>query len=278
MNISFLPSICIHRSIILIFIEKSMLVDFFPTENFFPSIFDFHFHENPHFCNKSQALTVLNENSITQEDSLASCLSTSSGDSKGRPAQQQYNSNSKGETASVLILNTCLSNITLSYEACFIQFKQQTKQTKTNTENSHECREKKKNLMSTQWIRNSLLPAEQVFSTDNPNYSFILGSLFQFEWCRLSEQRLSRTNLFLVTHQTVPSFWGSLLDFEWYRFSEQISNTLTKRYQSHFFKKICWSQNRFPVLISELETSMTNDKLHVKHEQCHHQLLTVIFS
>ena len=30
MNISFLPSICIHRSIILIFIEKSMLVNFFP--------------------------------------------------------------------------------------------------------------------------------------------------------------------------------------------------------------------------------------------------------
>ena len=30
MNISFVPSICIHRSIILIFKEKSMLADFFP--------------------------------------------------------------------------------------------------------------------------------------------------------------------------------------------------------------------------------------------------------
>ena len=35
MNISFVPSICIYRSIILIFIEKGMLIDFFPTENVF---------------------------------------------------------------------------------------------------------------------------------------------------------------------------------------------------------------------------------------------------
>ena len=34
-NISFVPSICIHRSIILIFIEKSMLVDFFHGKNIF---------------------------------------------------------------------------------------------------------------------------------------------------------------------------------------------------------------------------------------------------
>ena len=32
MNVSFVPSICIHRSIILIFTEKSMLVDFFPPQ------------------------------------------------------------------------------------------------------------------------------------------------------------------------------------------------------------------------------------------------------
>ena len=50
MNISFLTSICIHRSIILIFIgKKSMLIDIFPTENIFSMIFDFHFRENPRF-------------------------------------------------------------------------------------------------------------------------------------------------------------------------------------------------------------------------------------
>ena len=58
MNISFLPSICIHGSIILIFIEKSMLVDFFPMEKFFSAIFDFHFRENPRVCNEFQALTT----------------------------------------------------------------------------------------------------------------------------------------------------------------------------------------------------------------------------
>ena len=37
MNINFVPSICIHRSIILIFIEKkSVLVDFFPRKRIFP--------------------------------------------------------------------------------------------------------------------------------------------------------------------------------------------------------------------------------------------------
>ena len=36
MNISFVPSTCIHRSIILIFIGKSILVDFFPQKIFFP--------------------------------------------------------------------------------------------------------------------------------------------------------------------------------------------------------------------------------------------------
>ena len=42
MNTSFVPSICIHGSIILIFIEKSMLVDFFPHgKYFFPRFSDF---------------------------------------------------------------------------------------------------------------------------------------------------------------------------------------------------------------------------------------------
>ena len=39
----FVPSICIHRSIILIFIEKSMLVYFVPTEDIFSSDFRFSF-------------------------------------------------------------------------------------------------------------------------------------------------------------------------------------------------------------------------------------------
>ena len=57
-NISFVPSIYIHRSIILIFIEKSMLVDFFSTENIF--FHNFHFRENPHFRDEFQALANAN--------------------------------------------------------------------------------------------------------------------------------------------------------------------------------------------------------------------------
>ena len=56
-NISFVPSICIHRSIILIFIEKSMLVNFFPRKIYFATIFNFHFRENPRFHDKFQALS-----------------------------------------------------------------------------------------------------------------------------------------------------------------------------------------------------------------------------
>ena len=44
MNICFLPSICIHTSINFIFIETSMLVDFFPPRKiFFPQNFLFSF-------------------------------------------------------------------------------------------------------------------------------------------------------------------------------------------------------------------------------------------
>ena len=53
-NISNVPSICIHRSIILIFIEKKSMLVKFSTENTF--FRDFHFHENPHFRDKFQAL------------------------------------------------------------------------------------------------------------------------------------------------------------------------------------------------------------------------------
>ena len=51
--ISLLPSICIHRIIVLIFIEKNMLVDFFfPQKKYFSPIFDFRFRD------KFQALSV----------------------------------------------------------------------------------------------------------------------------------------------------------------------------------------------------------------------------
>ena len=53
-NISFVPSICIHRSIILIFTNKKM---FLHGKYIFPRFFDFHFRENPCFRNKFQALT-----------------------------------------------------------------------------------------------------------------------------------------------------------------------------------------------------------------------------
>ena len=57
MNISFVPSICIHRSIILIFkVEKECLLIFFSTENIFSVIFDFQFRKNPCFRDEFQAL------------------------------------------------------------------------------------------------------------------------------------------------------------------------------------------------------------------------------
>ena len=57
MNVSFVPSICIHRSIILIFIEKKYACRFlFPPKIFSPAIFDFYFQENPRFHDKFQAL------------------------------------------------------------------------------------------------------------------------------------------------------------------------------------------------------------------------------
>ena len=60
MNISFVPSVCIHSSIILIFIgKKRMLVDYFSQWKFFSAIFDFHFHENPQFHDEFQALIKL---------------------------------------------------------------------------------------------------------------------------------------------------------------------------------------------------------------------------
>ena len=57
MNISFLPSVCIHRSIILTFTEKKYACRFFFTRKIFCSrIFDVHFRENPRFREEFQAL------------------------------------------------------------------------------------------------------------------------------------------------------------------------------------------------------------------------------
>ena len=57
MNISFLISIFIRRSIILIFIgEKVCLSIFFQWKNFFSTIFDFHFRENPRFRDETGKL------------------------------------------------------------------------------------------------------------------------------------------------------------------------------------------------------------------------------
>ena len=58
MNISFVPSICIHRSIILIFIEKVGLSIFSLMENIFSAIFDLHFRENPRFRDEFKALVI----------------------------------------------------------------------------------------------------------------------------------------------------------------------------------------------------------------------------
>ena len=57
MNVSFVPSIWIHKSIILIFIEKKYACRlFFQRKVFFSTIFDFHFRENPPFHDELQAL------------------------------------------------------------------------------------------------------------------------------------------------------------------------------------------------------------------------------
>ena len=59
-NISFVPSICIHRSIISILIgkEKVCLSIFFPWIICFSAISYFHFRENPRFRAKFQALNT----------------------------------------------------------------------------------------------------------------------------------------------------------------------------------------------------------------------------
>ena len=54
MNISFLTSICIHRSITLIFTGKKLCLSIlFQQKIFFSMIFDFHFRENPRFRNET---------------------------------------------------------------------------------------------------------------------------------------------------------------------------------------------------------------------------------
>ena len=57
MNMSFVPSICIHRSVIFIFTEKKVYLSiFFPRDMFFSTIFNFHFRKIPRFRDKFQAL------------------------------------------------------------------------------------------------------------------------------------------------------------------------------------------------------------------------------
>ena len=58
MNISFVPSVCIYRSIILTFIGKKYAFRFFPRNIIFLR-FDFNFRENPHFLDKLQALIII---------------------------------------------------------------------------------------------------------------------------------------------------------------------------------------------------------------------------
>ena len=65
MNVSFVPSISIHRSIILIFIVKKVCLSIF----FRPAIFDFHFCENPRFRDEFQTLHYPNSSGLTTETS-----------------------------------------------------------------------------------------------------------------------------------------------------------------------------------------------------------------
>ena len=58
MNTSFALSICIQRSIILIFIGKKYACHFFPTENIFSVIFNSYFRKNPRFHDEFQALKI----------------------------------------------------------------------------------------------------------------------------------------------------------------------------------------------------------------------------
>ena len=58
MNTSFIPSICIQTSIILIYIEKKYTCRLFsPRKNFFPAIFLFSFPWESSVCDKFQALS-----------------------------------------------------------------------------------------------------------------------------------------------------------------------------------------------------------------------------
>ena len=89
MNVSFVPSIRIHKSIILIFLEKNVcLWIFFPQQKKFPTIFNFHFRENPHFCDEFQALikeqwlrTPLHPHPLKMKSSCLTTLYLKNGDS-----------------------------------------------------------------------------------------------------------------------------------------------------------------------------------------------------
>ena len=70
MNVSFLTSICIHRSIILIFVGKKVCLSiFFHRKKFFSMIFDFHFCENPCFRDKLANIKIIWSKLETKEQS-----------------------------------------------------------------------------------------------------------------------------------------------------------------------------------------------------------------
>ena len=83
MNIGFVPSVCTHRRIILIFIEKVCLSIISLKEYFFPAIFDFHFRENPRFRDEFQALSrslhQMVYNTITHSNQIIEIISSRGG-------------------------------------------------------------------------------------------------------------------------------------------------------------------------------------------------------
>ena len=69
-NISFLTSICIHRSITLIFTGKKVCLSiFFPNRKFFSTTFDFHFRENPRFRDETGHIKIIWSKLETKEQS-----------------------------------------------------------------------------------------------------------------------------------------------------------------------------------------------------------------
>ena len=73
MNISFVPSVCIHRSIILIFIEKKYTCRFFPPmENIFFRDFPFSFPQESLFLWRIPGSAICKQNVSTRKPPKAS--------------------------------------------------------------------------------------------------------------------------------------------------------------------------------------------------------------